>query len=224
MLSRARCGGRAGNRIASSERITGVREIGAVVDHLDDERLPRRRVEGIDHALRELQQDHFHHGDLSAEREHRQRQRLQRGQHLRDDEDAMAIPAIGEHARDRREKQHRDLSGETGDAEEQLGVGEAVDQPARGDPRHPRSDERHGLADEEQPIVAVLQCAREAGHRSVDGQSAFRNHGVRTFTDRPHIVTSAAPAKPCSAGMPRLPSVTRAIIPTSCVGYLRFCM
>lgn len=41
----------------------GVGQVGAVLDHLDDEGLPRRRIEGVDDALHHLQPDDLGHGD-----------------------------------------------------------------------------------------------------------------------------------------------------------------
>jgi hypothetical protein len=39
-------------------------------------------------------------------------------------------------------------------------MGDAVNQPAHGDGLHPGSDEGHALAKEEQPIIAVVQGAK----------------------------------------------------------------
>ena len=48
--------------------------------------------------LHELQHDDLGHGDHVRQRQHRQRERLQHRQHLRDDENAMAVPPVDEHA------------------------------------------------------------------------------------------------------------------------------
>ena len=140
----------------------GIREIGAVGDHLDHERLSRRRVERVDHPLHHLQPDDLGHGDCVHQRQDREHERLHGGEDLRDDQDAMPVPPVDVHARERREDEQRNLSRETGDAEEQLRLRQPVDQPTRRDARQPRADQRHALAREEEPVIAVVQCAGDA--------------------------------------------------------------
>jgi hypothetical protein len=101
------------------------------------------------------------------------RERLHRGQDLRDHEDAMAVPAVGEHARERGQDEQRNLTRESGDAEEELGAGQAIDEPARGDARDPRADQRNALPGKEETVVAVREGTGEAGHlRVAKGQGA----------------------------------------------------
>src|SRR4029450_6975270 len=50
------------------------------------------------------------------------------------------------------------------DPQEPLGPGEAVDEPARGDPSDPGADERDALPADEQPVIAVPQRPRRAAH------------------------------------------------------------
>ena len=73
----------------------------AVVDHLHDERLARRRVEGVDDSLHDLEDQDVRHGDHAREREHGERERLEHRQHLRDDENAVAVAAVDEDAGER---------------------------------------------------------------------------------------------------------------------------
>ena len=57
--------------------------------------------------------------------------RLHAATRLRQDQHAVAVPAIDDDAGERREQQRRNLPGEADDAEEQLRTGEPIDQPAR---------------------------------------------------------------------------------------------
>ena len=76
----------------------GVGQVGAVLDHAHHERLPRRGVEGVDHALTHLQHQHLGDGDDAGQRQHRERQRLQHREHLGDDQHAVPVPPVDEHA------------------------------------------------------------------------------------------------------------------------------
>ena len=58
-------------------------------------------------------------------------------------------------------EQRRNLAAEADDAEQQLGAGQAVDEPARGDAGDPRADERDALAAEEEAVVAMSKGAGE---------------------------------------------------------------
>ena len=134
----------------------------AVLDHLDDERLPGRRIEGVDQALHDLQHQDLRDRDQSATASARRAPptgaseapasmtRIRRRSH-----------AIDDHPGKRRQQQRRDLPAEADDAEQQLRAGEPVDQPARGDARDPRADQRDALSAEEQAVVAVPQRARQ---------------------------------------------------------------
>ena len=77
----------------------------------------------------------------------------------------MAIPAVEPDAGQRRQEHRRHLPGERHQPEQELGIGEPVDQPRGGQPRHPRADERDGLADEEQAEVAGAERAERRTHQ-----------------------------------------------------------
>ena len=91
----------------------------------------------------------------AGQRQAGERQRLQHRQDLRHEEDPVAIPAIDEHAGERRDEQRRNLTAESNDAEEQFGAGQAIDQPARRDAGDPRADERDALATEEEAVIGM---------------------------------------------------------------------
>ena len=78
------------------------------------------------------------------------------------EQDPAPVVPIHEHAGKRRDDERRDLSGESGDAEQQLRSGQPVDQPARRHARDPRADEGNALTAEEEAEVAMLQGARQA--------------------------------------------------------------
>ena len=105
------------------------------------------------------------------------RERLQERQHLRHDEHAMPIPAIDVDAGERREKQRGDLAEEADQAEQKSGIGQPVDEPAGGDPRDPRADERNALTEKEEPVVA----ASEGAEQDAEVRQVRR---VRRCTDR----------------------------------------
>lgn len=81
-----------------------VRQVRAVVHHLDHERLPRRHIEGIDHALKKHQRDHVPNLNHARERQRRQRQRLHHRKRLRRHQRFVPVPAIHPYARQRRQK------------------------------------------------------------------------------------------------------------------------
>jgi hypothetical protein len=85
---------------------------------------------------------------------------LQHGDRLRDDEQAMAIQAVDDDAGKRAEHERRKLAREADDAEQKGRAGQAVDEPVRRRRGDPRSHERHHLATEEEPVVAVGERAQ----------------------------------------------------------------
>ena len=138
----------------------GVHQIVAL-DHLDDEGLPRRHVEGVDDAEERGQDDDVPLVDAPGQRERRQDERQDHRARLRDDDDAAAVDAVGHVAAERRDEEDRDLPGEADRAEEERGVGEAVDQPRLRHRLHPRADEGNELAAEEEtevPDPQGLKC------------------------------------------------------------------
>jgi hypothetical protein len=61
----------------------------------------------------------------------------------------VPVPSIHQHAGERRQEKRRNLSPESHDAEEKRGTGQPINEPARGDARDPRADERDALSAEE---------------------------------------------------------------------------
>ena len=92
---------------------------------------------------------------------------------LRDDEHAVPIPAIDVDAGDRRQEERRDLAEEADEPEQERRIGEAVDEPARGNARDPRADERHALAGEEEPVVTTAKRAEECAEATVADVTAI---------------------------------------------------
>ena len=90
-----------------------------VFDHLYDECLPGRHVEGVNGTLKQTQQNDVGHGDAVTQGQHRQCERLQHGKRLGDDQDAVAVPAINPNASKRSQQQHRYLSRKAHQAEEE---------------------------------------------------------------------------------------------------------
>ena len=159
---------RAGNRRAHQARGVevrrverdGVAEIGAVVDHAHDEGLAGGDLDRADDALEQRQADDPLDVDVPAQRERRHGQRLHHRQPLGRDQHLAAIPAIEPHPGDGRQHERGRHAGEAHQAEQELRIRQAVDQPRRGQPRHPRADERDALADEEQTVVARAERAK----------------------------------------------------------------
>ena len=139
----------------------------AILDHLHDERLTRRRVERVDRPLQHLQHDQLRNGDDIGSVSAGKRRRLQQRQDLRDEQDSPPVVPVDDHAGQWREQQRWYLSAETDDAEQQLRAGQSVDQPARRHTCDPCPDQRNALAAEEKPVVAVAERPgqRPYGHR-----------------------------------------------------------
>ena len=116
-------------------------------------------------------------------------------EHLRHDEDAVPIPPVHEHARERREEKRRNLPAEPDDAEEQFRAGQAIDQPARGDARDPGPDEREALAAEEEAVIAVPKRSREpAGAEHPLLLLQYTRSGRERQIGRPRFRPHMAPA------------------------------
>ena len=111
-------------------------------------------------------------------------ERLQRRQHLGDEKDPPAVPAVADHAAERREHQQWNLTSERDNAEEKLGTGEPEHEPARRHARDPRSDEGKRLSAEEQAIVPVPERADQlarsrVAHRTSSSSVARRGRQMR---------------------------------------------
>ncbi len=135
----------------------GVTEVVAIVDHLDQEGLPPRHVERIDHPLQRGERDDFPQRDDMCQRERRQGERLDGAGGLRPHQQLAAIEALHPHARKRPQRKRNDLSREAYDAQQQRRMGQVIDQPGRRQPRHPGADHRDALTEEEELEVAVPQ-------------------------------------------------------------------
>ena len=106
----------------------------------------------------------MHDADAAGQRERAQHEREHHRRRLRDDEDAMAAPAIRERSAERGDEEDRDLAGEADDPEEQRRAREPVDEPRLRHRLHPRADERDQLTAQEELVVAVAQRSKiEAG-------------------------------------------------------------
>ena len=75
----------------------------------------------------------------------------------------MSVPTVDVDARDRRQHERGYLPPKSDDAEEQRGVREAIDQPARGDASDPRPDKRNALSAEEESVVSMRERASQSG-------------------------------------------------------------
>ena len=104
--------------------------------------------------------------DVMAEGENGKREGLQHCQDLRYEQNLAAIEAIHPHSGDGREKEGGDLSREADDAEQERRAGEAIDEPASGEARHPCAHQGDGLSGEVEAEISVAQRApgvRDAG-------------------------------------------------------------
>ncbi len=138
-----------------------VGEILPVLHHLDGEGLAGGHVEAVDQALTKCKRDDLPDFDM-GECEQGQRERLQAGKDLGDDQELAFVPAVRPDATERGEEEERDLPGEGDGAEEQGVSGQAEDQPDGGDLGEEGADQGDHLADEEEAVVARAECAEEA--------------------------------------------------------------
>ncbi len=145
----------------------GVGQVRAILHHLDDHRLARGHVEGVDKPLKDAEGEDVPDIDHPGEGKGRERARLDHCQYLGDQEDAVAIPAVDEHTCERGEDESRDLPREAEDPKEQRGSCQPIDEPRGSDAREPRTDEGDALAAKEEAVVAVTK-------RAADGSQAGR--------------------------------------------------
>ena len=93
----------------------------------------------------------------------------------------MPVPAIREHAGQRRDEQRRDLVRKAEQAQQEGGVGEAIHEPGEGHLLHPGTDQGDALTGEEQSVVPMRQ-ARSIDH--IDYSSVFLSGaGAAFFTE-----------------------------------------
>ena len=93
--------------------------------------------------------------------------RLDSGGGLGPDQKLTAIEALNPHAGEWPQSEGYDLSREGNDAEQKRGVSQTIDEPTRGEARHPSTDHRDALPDEEELKVAMPQGAPGVGHRAL---------------------------------------------------------
>ena len=134
-------------------------QVALVFDHLDHEGLAAGHVEGVDAALHHAQREQQGNGDVAGERQRGQSQRLDHGEGLGPDQHLALVEPVYPHAGEGRQQKGGNLPGKADRAQQQGRAGEPVDQPAGGDARHPRADERDALAAEEEAEVAMAQRA-----------------------------------------------------------------
>src|ERR1700685_3044874 len=130
-----------------------VAQVGTVLDHLNHEGLARGHVEGVDDALSQPQPNYFANGNDSGQSQSSQRERLQHGENLRDDQGSVAVPSVHPDTGERSQKETWYPGREANDAQQPCRAGYSVHEPTRGDLRHPSADQRYRLAGEEQTIV-----------------------------------------------------------------------
>ncbi len=172
-----------------------VLQILLVVDHLHQERLPSRHIEGIDHPLKDAQRQNLVDRDHLRQRQRRQPQRLHRRQHLRPDQQVAPVQPIHQHPGKRRQHKGGNLPGEADQSQHQRRARQPIDQPARRHPCHPRANQRYALTREEEPEVTVPQSApgvRESA-RCGGGRGFGQFRHVRLFGCGTELIVCEAP-------------------------------
>ena len=164
-----------GNRRADQSGAFTIEEFSAIAfprssrasHHLDDKRLSRRHIKGVNEALGEGQTGYVPDRDDSRQCEDGERARLQHREDLRDDEGPVPIPAIDQHTRERAQEERGHLAAKLTVPKKDGGTRQTVYQPPGSDAGHPGADEGYALATEEQPVIAGTQGAdykRPTGH------------------------------------------------------------
>ena len=133
----------------------GIAQIALVLDQRDDERLPAGHVERVDDALEDADDDQPANRNGAGKGQPGKHERDDHRRGLRADQQPVAVPAVDEDSRERGEEERRELRGEADDPQQQRRAGQPIDKPARGRGGDPRPGQRHDLAAEEQPVVAV---------------------------------------------------------------------
>ena len=123
--------------------------------HLEDEGLPRGVVGAVDEAECARQRVHHPQPHRAGDGQHSEHKRLYRRQRLRDHEKSPFPHAICKHSSERSEEEDGQELERGDQTERGTAPGEAQDQPRLADRLHPRSRQRHALAPEVQPVVAV---------------------------------------------------------------------
>jgi hypothetical protein len=137
-----------------------VREV-VLPDDPEHKCVPRRVAEHEDEALDGRDHVHVPERDDARQREDRQCASGGDQQRLRHDQQAADVEAIDHRADEEAEEGHGQELRERERADGQRRAGQLEHEPVRGDLLHPGAGERHGVADEVEPEVAVVAQARE---------------------------------------------------------------
>ncbi len=171
----------------------------SLADHFDGEGLARGHIEGVDEALEQGQRNDLPDLNDAHERKHGQGRRLQHGKGLRDHQKFSAIHAVGNHASERGDEEHRHLAAERHHAEQEGRMRHRIDEPALRDRCNPGAHQRNKLARKEQSVIAVaedLQKARCGGAcASPFGRRGFFGRGRDGFVFGCHAATTPALAR-----------------------------
>ena len=132
-------------------------------DDLEDERVPRGRVECDGDAVHEPEHVELPGGDEAGQREHAEQGRLREQHALAADHHPPQVDPVRDRAADERDERDRQRQHERERADRDGRVGEVEDQPVRRDQLHPRADERDAVADVVEAVVAVPPQAAEGG-------------------------------------------------------------
>ena len=161
-------------------------------DHLDDERLASRVVEGVDEA--EDRREHVDVPELDPVRgdEDGQDERLDHRRRLGDQQHPPLRQAVDDHPGEEGEDRHRqELEGGDG-AERERRVGEPQDEPRLPDRLHPGADERDELAEPEEPEVVVAQGVERTRHSHSHLRPRYRICGADRPTPLGHRATTVS--------------------------------
>ena len=146
--------------------------------HLHQERLPGGHVERAHQPDAAREEDDERHGDGASPHQHAEGECQESEQRLRHQQHAAARQAIGDHARDGRQAEDRQVARDRHLAEVERAALEAVDQPALRHALHPVPDERDALPHHEKAEVAVAERG-EAGEETAHGAGLEERLGRR---------------------------------------------
>ena len=175
----------------------------ALPDDPEDERVPRWVVEHEHEALEDGDDVHLPEHDRARQREHGQRGRGERQQRLRHEQQAADVEAVDHRADEEAEERHGQELRERERSDGERRAGQLEHEPVGGDLLHPRADERHGVADEVEPEVAVVAQARE--RPSADPREESRQASSPASIGWP-VVKTPSPAS--VAGIARITAST----------------
>ena len=114
---------------------------------------------------------HLHGVCVDQRRQHERERHLQI---LREQHDLAPLQAVGNHAAEEREEQHRPGGQKSIDAEEQRGIRHGVDEPALGQRLHECARGGREGAEPQQTEIAIVKCAEGAMKDARRGRRRFR--------------------------------------------------